>query len=325
MPDHHTVVRGVRVVRWDPSRPGPAGPRRVGNFGDLLGPLVVRSLLGDVPVAAPSSRRLVAVGSILHLSRPGDVVWGAGVNGKMPLHLRDPAGLDVRSVRGPLTRALLAAHGVDVPSVFGDPGLLVADAVPDLHDAAARSPRRDVTIVPNLNDRAAFRDDPRAIDPTGPVHDVLRAIAESRIVVASSLHGLVVADALGIDARPLVSRSEHPFKYADHYAGTGRPEVRAAADVDAALAGDGTGPAVVDLEALRAAFPADLWTDPPAPRGRDRRMHDPAAETVSDAERARADEVLSAWVGSSGTPSDGGGPSGHDVAATASERGRTRR
>ena len=305
MPDHHSVVRGVSVVRWDPVRPGPSGSRRVGNFGDLLGPLIVRALVGSVPVVARRRARLVAVGSILHLSRPGDVVWGAGVNGKMPLRLIDPTSLDVRAVRGPLTKAVLEGLGVPVGPALGDPGLLVSDAFPDLPDRAARRPRRDVTIVPNLNDRSAFRDDPRAVDPTGPVSEVVAAIAGSRVVVASSLHALVVADALGVDARPLVSDAEHPFKYADHYAGTGRPGALPSGDVSAALASDGPGPAVVDLGALRACFPFDLWSTGgataeearvPAPR--------PPAAAVDPAPRRPEDAaaVLGAWLARSGRP-----------------------
>jgi pyruvyltransferase len=303
VPDHHSIVRGVPVVRWDPVRRGPSGPRRVGNFGDLLGPLIVRALVGGVPVVGPRRARLVAVGSILHLSRPGDVVWGAGVNGKMPLRLVDPARLDVRTVRGPLTRAVLEGLGVPVGPALGDPGLLVSDVFPDLPDRAVRRPRRDVTIIPNLNDRSAFRDDPRSVDPTAPVSEVVRAVAESRVVVASSLHALVVADALGVDARPLASIAEHPFKYADHYAGTGRPGALPARDVPAALMSDGPGPAVVDLDALRACFPHDLWA-PRRPAAEEARVPSPRPPAVGTdpppwpPEDAAA--VLDAWLARAG-------------------------
>ena len=56
----------------------------------------------DEPVIVP--RRLLAVGSILHLARDNDVVWGSGVHGKIVVRRHQFKQLDAREVRGPLTR-----------------------------------------------------------------------------------------------------------------------------------------------------------------------------------------------------------------------------
>ena len=85
--DLQQIVNGVRVVRWNPTRTdqatGAVSP--VANFGDLLGPIVVDALSSQLPAPAEpeSVPRLVAVGSLLHFARKGDVIWGAGVNGKI--------------------------------------------------------------------------------------------------------------------------------------------------------------------------------------------------------------------------------------------------
>lgn len=306
MPDLHTVVRGVPVVRWDPLRPHPDGPRRVSNFGDLLGPLIIRELLGRVPVVVPDRRRLVAVGSVLHFARPGDVVWGSGVNGKMPPVALGAGDLDVRAVRGPLTRAALALAGMEPGDVIGDPALLIPELVPDLVHRAGGARTRDVTIIPNLNDRKDHRNDPRAVDPTAPLLEVLRAIAESRLVVASSLHALIVADALGVDAVPLASRAEHPFKYADHYAGTGRREVLPARTVEDALASSPPPPLSLDLMPLRRSFPLDLW-DVEASHDRTRASSAtpparPRCTAAEEADRHASEETLARWLEAFGRP-----------------------
>ena len=50
-------------------------------------------------------RKLLALGSILTYARNNDVVWGSAVNGKwLDLKHYKFTTLDVRAVRGPLTR-----------------------------------------------------------------------------------------------------------------------------------------------------------------------------------------------------------------------------
>ena len=117
-------VRGVRVVHWNPrERPGRGRRtswsrlgRRRNNFGDLLGPVVVSALADALPTTR-RAQRLLTVGSILHFARDGDVVWGSGVNGKIPQELHRFRHLDIRAVRGPKTKAVLEERGLAVPAV----------------------------------------------------------------------------------------------------------------------------------------------------------------------------------------------------------------
>ncbi len=261
-------VQGVGVVHWNPRRPvlrgrwGTAIPvrRRVRNFGDLLGPAVVRAQVRSRGLAGPVSvgGSVVAVGSILHFAEDGDVIWGAGINGKMLSDEYTFRSLDVRAVRGPRTRAFLHARGIPAPPVFGDPGLLVADAFPEILEWREK-PEHDLTIVPNLNDWPKWRRRPAVISPVGRVEAILRRLARSRMIVASSLHALVVADALGIPNRGLVSQRENELKYVDYYEGTGRPDHRLATSVAEALHLGPEAPPRWRPDHLREAFPDDLW------------------------------------------------------------------
>jgi len=266
------------VVYWDGRRPAlpgrldrrfPLGPRSR-NFGDLLGPLVVAGVhRGDVPAVRAGTRvgggargrRLLTVGSILHYARDDDVVWGTGVNGKVPRSEHRFHRLDVRAVRGPLTRRVLADLGVDAPEVYGDPGLLVPVVLPHLVEVA-RDKTRGVTVVPHLSEVGRGPLPDGYLSPRAPLHDVLAGIARSERVVTSSLHGVVVADALGVPVQLVRPRRETLFKYEDYFAGTSRDLPPVYDDVGAALrAPVQAGDPVHAPPALLAAFPYDLFDD----------------------------------------------------------------
>jgi pyruvyltransferase len=254
----------VDVVHWNPRRPvvpgflGYALPvrRRVDNFGDLIGPMLVARIVADEGLIEQTERRrLLTVGSIMHFAKPGDTVWGTGINPKVD---RPPAKpLDVRAVRGPVTQAALEQQGIAAPSIYGDPALLWSRFWP-LESYAVGS-RRPIGIVPNFHDVAAFGDDERVIHPRGKVHDVVSRILHHDFVIASSLHGIVIAESYGIPARLIPSRTEPPGKYDDYYRGTGRPDWRSAPTVEAAVEMGGERPPRWDGDAMLAAFPRDLW------------------------------------------------------------------
>lgn len=260
----------VEVVHWNPRRPrvrGPLGrllPKHppVNNFGDLLGPRIVRDLLdrrGVDPATGPVGSRLLAVGSILRMAREGDVVWGAGVNGKSVDARYDFDSLDVRAVRGPLTARFLRDRGVEVPEVYGDPGLLVGSLRPRESLAWDGSPAA-VTLLPNLNDAERYRGHPAFWHPCNPLDATVARIANSEFVIGSSLHAIVLAESFGVPARLIRSEHEPPFKYDDYYLGSGRDKPVFADTVDEALAMGGEPALQWDPQPLLDAFPVDLWS-----------------------------------------------------------------
>jgi pyruvyltransferase len=271
-----TTVRGVTVFSWNPRRPlirrrpftRLRWGARVNNFGDLLGPVVVDQILEQRALRSAATQvppRLLSVGSVLHYGRRGDVVWGTGVNGK-EVTQAPTADLDVRAVRGPETRRHLGRLGIDSPAVYGDPALLLPVLFPALLDAAQHKSRHTL-IAPNLNEyatvagRADMAGRADVLDPRRPLAECIAQIAASERVVGSSLHGIVVAEALGIPAVPVASGVEHPLKYDDYYRGTGRDGVTPAPTIaDAASGRFDVPPLQWDPAALLDAFPADLWS-----------------------------------------------------------------
>lgn len=263
------MIHGVPVVHWNPYRRmfiGKLGdyaklPSRTNNFGDMLTPLVVEGMVrrNSLSIASPKPRRLLAIGSITHFAQDGDVLWGTGVNGKTPQTSYKFASLDVRAVRGPRTRERLAQMGIDAPAIYGDPALLLPALMPQLGQWAAE-PVHDVTVVPNLNDYRRLRGGTDVVNPRAPLMEVLERIARSRLVVGSSLHGIVIAESLGIPARLVKPNWEHALKYEDYYLGTGRTGIYSAESVEEAVRdGRGHEPARFDGESLMHSFPSDLW------------------------------------------------------------------
>jgi pyruvyltransferase len=238
--------------------------KRVDNFGDLLGPVVAKLVLArkGIDVAgAVRPARLLSVGSVLSFARDGDTIWGTGRNGKVPESEHTFRALDVRAVRGPLTRQFLEDRGIATPEVFGDPALLLP-LLDSRLGAWTATKTHEVTIVPNLYDFDQYAGLDNVVDPCAPLGQVLRRIAQSHFVIASSLHALVVAESLGIPAQLLRSGVEPDLKYQDYYLGTGRPDVEVANSLAEALRIGGAPKAEWSDEALLASFPSDLWGSP---------------------------------------------------------------
>lgn len=262
-------IRGG-LVSWNPRRWPRLGRlasriplgKHVNNFGDLLGPFIVSEICERYGLnwSRGPDKRLLTVGSIMHLAHTDDVVWGAGVNGKQAAKYYKFADLDVRAVRGPMTRRFLADRNIAVPEVYGDPALLLSEFYtrPELAAGYAKTP---LTIVPNLNEVDLWDPaDGRVLRPTESLMNCLGRIAASSFVVGSSLHGVIVAESLGIPARLLNPSAESMFKYEDYYLGSGRQGVRAAANLNDAINMGGVEPPIWDANALIGSFPCDLFT-----------------------------------------------------------------
>ena len=94
---------------------------------------------------------------------------------------------------------------------------------------------------------------------------VLDEIRQCKVIIASSLHGIICAEALGIPAEPYKlenSHAEPDFKYADYYAATER-ERKPHSSITAAMQGKFEKPPDYSLERkfLKERFPSNLKID----------------------------------------------------------------
>jgi pyruvyltransferase len=214
---------GTLKLHWSSGKP---------NFGDWLSPALVTLLSGrPVEHADPGGCDLIAVGSILHRLKHRWFnrrvhVWGTGfIEERRPISSRHY----YHAVRGWHTARQL--RGVEI-SCVGDPGLLADRLLPD-RKMIPKTHR--LGLVPHYKDHA----DPRiaalaAQIPGTAVLDVLvepveflRRAAGCEFILSSSLHGLIVADSMGIpNAWMSLSDSVRGagFKFADYYSVFGIPD-----------------------------------------------------------------------------------------------------
>ncbi|MBS0625144.1 MAG: HAD-IA family hydrolase [Verrucomicrobia bacterium] len=248
--------KGLALFYWD-ARP----LLGFSNFGDALSAaLIERMIRKEVAIAQASSQgKLLGMGSILNYAKEGDIVWGTGVNGKSTSYRF--SNLDVRAVRGPLTRDFLLKRGIACPEVYGDPTLLLPIFFPEFQKNPR--PENEYIVIPHFSDEKLFEHLPNMVSVKEPWEIVVRKILNSQFVVSSALSGVIVAEAFGIPARLLQvenkANTEDLFKYKDYYFGTGRIEFQYASSIEEALEMGGEPLPICDLEKLIQAFPFEKF------------------------------------------------------------------
>jgi hypothetical protein len=201
------------------------------NLGDALSAVVVAALAG-VPVRHAhfdkACERLVGVGTIGHAQKNGTLhVWGTGFdatrNAVQPDlgHFIAPpdTAFHVHATRGPRSAGLLREAGLTSgPCAHGDPVWLL----PRIWPMADVAKTTDIGVIVHITEldalrpdaplRAAYRryDIPETLSGsirvintlTEPTLDALKAkvaeIASCRMILSTSLHGLVIAETYGI-------------------------------------------------------------------------------------------------------------------------------
>ena len=257
------------------------------NVGDTIGPIVAGWLLDkkgiDPDKETAGTKHLLSVGSVITFGRFDAVVWGSGIrdnDAEKKLKMKKRVyrrKLDVRAVRGPLTRKALQNSGYSCPEVYGDPAILMPliytpenaekkyDISVILHHETAKNVKTDEKkqkFVLEINDETVRKNDLHFIDPKTEDHkSFIDEIAASRLVISSSLHGIIFAEAYGVPAVFLnTGVEEQNVKFNDWYLSTGR-EMIYCKTLEEALAAEA--PALPELDGLREKlienFPYDMW------------------------------------------------------------------
>ena len=169
------------------------------NFGDDLTPWLLPRL-GVAPIhREPQHARLIGVGSILEFLPPdwAGAVWGSGLMSDQRYSL---PRAHVLAVRGHLTADRI---GAPETCALGDPGILVARHLP------VPRKRWEVALVPHGHHRqhrdflglAGTRDlSVRIVNVHQSAPRAAQEIGSARVVMTTSLHGLITADSFGIPA-----------------------------------------------------------------------------------------------------------------------------
>jgi autotransporter strand-loop-strand O-heptosyltransferase len=209
------------------------------NWGDVLSQFLLEHFSGkklnkddvfyfdDAAYMLDKNGKIVGIGSSMKYVRPDDYVWGTGCIDEH--HVGDKPK-KVYSVRGPLTRDVLLKRGWDVPEVYGDPALLF----PQVYNPKIEK-KYKIGLIPHCVDFYSLDglksinhiEDMgiKIINVTSGIYEFIDQIKECEMIISSSLHGLIAADAYGIpNHRVKISKLllGGDFKYLDHYASVKR-------------------------------------------------------------------------------------------------------
>jgi autotransporter strand-loop-strand O-heptosyltransferase len=209
------------------------------NWGDVLSQFLLEHFSGkklnkddvfyfdDAAYMLDKNGKIVGIGSSMKYVRPDDYVWGTGCIDEYNIGNKPKK---VYSVRGPLTRDILLERGWDVPEIYGDPALLF----PTIYNPDVEK-KYKFGLIPHCVDFFSLdglksinhMEDMgiKIINVTAGVYEFIDQIKECEIILSSSLHGLIAADAYGIpNHRVKLSKLilGGDFKYLDHYASVKR-------------------------------------------------------------------------------------------------------
>ncbi|MHB8974347.1 MAG: polysaccharide pyruvyl transferase family protein [Pirellulaceae bacterium] len=165
---------------------------------------------------------LLLIGSILQgaSDRFRGIILGSGLISERH-DLRFPHA-NILALRGELTKRCL---GIDGTILLGDPGLLASD----LMGKETQQKRAVLGIVPHYVDKqnlsvrslaTRYSRDVLVVDVCRHPRAVIRDIARCQYILSSSLHGVIVADALGIPNSWTVLSDRvlgNGFKFRDYY------------------------------------------------------------------------------------------------------------
>lgn len=213
-------------------------PNGLLNFGDDLSPIITSYVSGrPIEWSPPNTAELIGLGSILHLTKKNLLrrflhwsnsaavkVWGSGIISRDVGKKKISRNLDYLSVRGPLTRDVLA---LPKDTAMGDPGLIVGEIFPH------RTPKYDVGVVLHYAHKRRRSEvletwpflKAHFIDVEDEAENVVASISECKSILSSSLHGLVIADAMGIPNMKLPMQDDlmgGDFKFRDYFGSIGR-------------------------------------------------------------------------------------------------------
>lgn len=239
------------------------------NLGDAISPVVVEYMLSlknlSLNTPVKNTKHLYAIGSVITAGIQDCTIWGSGILYTTLGYRIKNRDLDIRSVRGPMTRTVLMEYGYKVPEIYGDPAILM----PEIYNHKDVKKTHKYGIVMHKNGSKHF-DDLKALNNSYKFIDIktcdykqfIDDLLSVEYVVSSSLHGIILAEAYGIPAI-LVQPEFSLFKYYDWYISTGRtdfPILQTLNDLEKVEF-----PKVPDFSEMRKkikeAFPYDLFDD----------------------------------------------------------------
>ena len=204
------------------------------NYGDDLNVFLLEQLTGKKVLSHNeffhlSKKNILAIGSIIqYFCDTNSIIWGSGLIEEPKSMIYKPR--KICAVRGPLTKRYFDRIGVECPTIYGDPALLL----PLVYSPQVEK-KYKIGFIPHYVDfglphvevfrknhpEILFIDMKKYKDFT----DIPNQILSCEIIVSSSLHGLILSDAYHIPnvfVQFSLKIAGGEFKYQDYFKGVGR-------------------------------------------------------------------------------------------------------
>lgn len=266
----------VNIFQYHPER-FYASVKTPYNLGDSLGEVIIKYFLEqkgiDIDAPVSKTKHFNCVGSNIFGSYQDATIWGSGVWNYYPsrsicfCQKLSRRKLDIRAVRGPLTREVLIKLGYNCPNIYGDPAILM----PMIYKPVVKKTHKYIIIPQFVHEpilRTEYPNESFVSMNTNDYKFVIDQIVSSEIVYTSSLHGIILAESYGVPA-VLFRRTRkgedswYNFKYHDWYLSTNRKDFPRAESFEEAL--NLTPPPLPKLDSLIQglldSFPYDLWEE----------------------------------------------------------------
>lgn len=202
------------------------------NFGDALNLPVLRTIsdeqFDNYINCSSENTRFSAIGSIAFLWTGKTIVWGSGVLDENRTCSSNLKSMEFKLVRGPKTRTHLLNKGyANIPEIYCDPGILASYCYRDI---LSQTKDFDLGIFFHHSEDSRillkspyFTSKTCLLNPNSPIDITIRNISRCKRIVSSSLHGIIVAESLGIPCSWYRgSDINDPFKFYDYFEGTKR-------------------------------------------------------------------------------------------------------
>lgn len=214
---------------------------KVDNFGDYLSLVIFNYFTLQINENKNNHIGLLfGLGSILNLLSVDTTIWGSGFRSAQDADdikekIRN-LKLDFRLVRGPLTRDKVLELGFECPKLYGDPALLM----PIIYKPQIVKPSNNFLIIAHYIDYETLSktsySDFLINAGTNDYKYIIHKILQSKKVISSSLHGIILAEAYGIPAVLLnINKELDLFKYKDYYLSTNRSNIPVAHSIEEAI------------------------------------------------------------------------------------------
>lgn len=173
------------------------------NFGDELNPYLINKISGKEVTRVEKIPRFalskinICIGSVIIIARPSCNVWGAGIIEKSAMIPKS----NYFAVRGKHTQKRMTELGMNPPKTIGDPALLL----PMYYNPNIET-QFDYGITPHIVDYELLNANTETknvsvINFTKPnIEGIIDDILTCKLIISSSLHGIIVANAYNIPA-----------------------------------------------------------------------------------------------------------------------------